>query len=328
MDAGEGEVSGAASVGLRLGRAREAAGLSVADLAAKTRIPIRHLQAIEAGDFTALPGRSYAVGFARTYARAVGEDGGVIAAAVAADYAAAMPQDDALSTPAFTPGDPARVPSSRFAWAAAAALAVVAAGGFAWWQSNHAASETLPSLLPAETPVAQVVVPLPAPSELASTAPAIEPDTTVVLTAQVDKLWLKIADGEGRQVVQKQLALGESYTIPAEVAGAKIWTGRPDKLDITVGGQSVPKLADEQKAVKDMPVSAAALLGRAHQAVAAPVAVPSAGVATPAPAAVASPKPAVRHRARPPRGDSEAAVAQRAFNAQPAAVANPSTATQ
>ena len=46
--------------GGRLRRAREAQGLSRADIAQRTRIPERHLAAIEQGDFAALPARTYA----------------------------------------------------------------------------------------------------------------------------------------------------------------------------------------------------------------------------------------------------------------------------
>ena len=57
--------------GDRLRLAREAAGLSLADVATRTRITQRHLSAIEKSDFSELPGRTYVTGFARAYARAV-----------------------------------------------------------------------------------------------------------------------------------------------------------------------------------------------------------------------------------------------------------------
>ncbi len=49
--------------GVRLRRAREAAGLSRADIAARTKIAERHLASIEEGNFAALASRAYAVGF-------------------------------------------------------------------------------------------------------------------------------------------------------------------------------------------------------------------------------------------------------------------------
>src|SRR3546814_15493342 len=59
------------SAGQILRRAREEKGLSLKDIADKTRISLHHLEAIEAGAFSRLPGRPYALGFSRTYARAL-----------------------------------------------------------------------------------------------------------------------------------------------------------------------------------------------------------------------------------------------------------------
>ena len=55
--------------GAKLRAAREAQGLSMQDVATRTRIAQRQLEAIERDDYSALPGIPYAVGFARAYAR-------------------------------------------------------------------------------------------------------------------------------------------------------------------------------------------------------------------------------------------------------------------
>jgi hypothetical protein len=84
----------------------------------------------------------------------------------------------------------------------------------------------------------------------------------VVFTALQDRIWVKFYDGAGKQLVQKLLAKGETWTVPADAVDPKLWTGRPDALGITIGGQAVPRIADKQGIVKDVPVSAAALLAR------------------------------------------------------------------
>ena len=71
-----------AGAGDRLRSAREARRMELSHVAAETRIPIRHLESIEASAFDALPSRTYAIGFARTYARIVGLDEKSIADAV------------------------------------------------------------------------------------------------------------------------------------------------------------------------------------------------------------------------------------------------------
>src|SRR3546814_7438095 len=70
-----------------LRRAREEKGLSLKDIADKTRITFRHLELIEAGSFSRLPGRTYAMGFSRSYARTVGLKEDAIAGTVRAELA-------------------------------------------------------------------------------------------------------------------------------------------------------------------------------------------------------------------------------------------------
>jgi len=54
--------------------AREALGLSLADIFQRTRISVAYLQAIENNDFHLLPTSTYAKNFIKTYARALGID--------------------------------------------------------------------------------------------------------------------------------------------------------------------------------------------------------------------------------------------------------------
>jgi len=61
-------------VGRRLKRAREAKGLSLADVARDLRIDVRFLEAIEAEDFAPLSGSVYVKGYLRNYARRVDLD--------------------------------------------------------------------------------------------------------------------------------------------------------------------------------------------------------------------------------------------------------------
>lgn len=55
--------------GAELRRRREALGLSLDDAYLRTRIAAAHLQALEEGNLSALPGPFYAVGFVKTYCR-------------------------------------------------------------------------------------------------------------------------------------------------------------------------------------------------------------------------------------------------------------------
>ena len=264
-----------ASVGATLRAAREAKGISLAQLSTQTRITERHLGLIETDDFAALPGRTYAVGFSRTYAGAVGLDSDRIAREVRSELSQMDMPGSGRSAAGFEPGDPARVPSSRIAWLAAfAALALFVAGSVFVWSSYISPAGDLPG--PASEPT-QAARPAPAAAVPAAAAPASVTGGAVTFTARAPDVWVKFYDKNGTQLLQKQLAMGESYTVPADAQGPMLWTGRPDALAITIDGKPVPKLAEEQRRVKDEPVTAAALLAR-------PPAPPPA-----APAATASP---------------------------------------
>lgn len=275
-------VAAAASAQMR--SAREAAGLSLADVAARTRVPLRHLEALERGDYGALPGVTYCAGFARAFARAVGLDEKALVAKVREEVD--RTGDFTEQYQVYEPADPARVPPRILAWVAAI-VAILLAGGYGLWRMQLNTPPVDGAATVEEQPVA------PGPRRPAAPQPA--PTGPVVLTA-VDDVWLRIYDADGKSILQKMLAKGESYTVPADANNPMILTGRPDALAVTVGGRSVPPLGTAERTISDVPISAQALLARgaSGEAPAAP-----ASTATPAPAAVpvqSAPAPAASVR--------------------------------
>jgi len=258
------------AVGEQLRAAREARGLTLAEVAAETRIPQRHLLTIEAGAFSSLPARTYAVGFSRTYAKAVGLDEIVVADLVRAELDAQQggPRHRAAG---FEPGDPARVPSRALGWFSILAVVLVLAGLFFAVRTYFAPAAELPTLLEQEQTAQaardegqrRAAASAPGPATVANGG-------TVTFTALEEGVWVKFYDAAGRQLMQKQMALGERYTVPQDAEGPQVWTGRPDALAITIGGRPVPKLAAEEQVMRDVPVTAAALLARARRPAPAP----------------------------------------------------------
>ena len=247
--------------GQRLLAARKQANLTLQQVAAETRIPERHLQVIENGDFAKLPARTYAVGFSRTYARLVGLDERDIADQVRAELAATR-TDPVDRPPRFEPGDPARVPSSGLAWFGLFAVILLLAGGFAFYRSYFA-----PGMGPAPlTPDPQIAA-----NEAAGANPAFArrqqpatPTGPVVFTALEDGVWARFYDGAGERLYEAQMNRGERFEVPAEAQEPQVWTGRPDAFAITVGGREVPKLAEEDQIMRDVPITAEALLARSR----------------------------------------------------------------
>lgn len=280
--------------GASLRAAREALRLDLAHIAAETRIPVRHLEAIESGNFESLPSRAYAIGFSRTYAKAVGLDPAAITDTVRGELADGSMRR-VLPTSGMEPGDPARLPSSGLAWAGALAAVVLAVGAFAFYNSYFAAGTEPGALLapaPQATPIAQ-----------ASPSPAA-PVTggEVVLTALEDNVWLRLYEEGGERLIERTLKQGEQVLVPAEAADPRINTGRPDALAITVGGKPVAKLGDTPSTISGAPVSAAALLAR-PTAVAVPSDVAVAANTPP------SSSPAARRPASPPQPSASAEAA-------------------
>ncbi len=262
-------------VGPRLLAAREAAGLSRSDIAARTKIGERHLAAIEAGKFSDLASRAYAVGFSRSYARVVGLDEKEIAISLRGELG--MDDYGRVTDPgSFEPGDPARVPGARLAWISALGALAVVLAGYAYWRHQYRPALDLPDLS-TKAPVEATESPAAAAQAPAPVAPPV--DGAVTFTALESGIWVKFYDGNGRQLMQKQMALNESYTVPADAVSPRMWTGRPEAFAITVGGRAIPKLADVQKTMKDVPVTAAALLARppAPPAIATPAAIAAPG---------------------------------------------------
>lgn len=242
--------------GAHLARARMAAGKSLADISQVIRVSERQLAAIEAGNFAALPSRAYAVGFSRSYAKVVGLDGDAIVAMVHEELARSEPDLVRRTVPGFEPGDPARLPGGKVALLAAIGLLLVLLAGFLIWPSLYSPGGSLPSILPSAPPsAAPVAVPA---------APQVS--GPVVFTATRDQVWVRFVDGNGQQLLQKVLVSGESWTVP-EIAGAvTLTTARPDALAVTIGGKPIQPLADREQVMRDIPVSAAALLARTFPA--------------------------------------------------------------
>lgn len=289
------------SVGERLRQAREEQGLDLADIANRTRVPIRHLQAIEEGRFDAMPSPTYAIGFARSYARAVGLDEREVANAVR--QSPQLPVANATDYEAYEPSDPKRLPSRGLAMAAAIAALVVLIGVAIYYGTTLLRGSD--------------AAPVAAPTDAATVAAAPEVTPTPAAGGQVtlvatDRVWLRVYDAAGKTLIERELAGGDRYDVPADAANPMINVGRPDKLDVTLNGSRVAPLGDGSHAIKDVPISAAALLARG----ASP---------TPTGAASSTPddtsRPRATHRARP-RSTPNDAVAG-APDTPPVAAATP-----
>lgn len=254
-----------AGAGDRLRAAREARRMELSHIAAETRIPVRHLEAIEASDFAALPARTYAIGFARSYARTVGLDEKSIADAVREELAEGGLHPSVMAG-GMEPGDAAKLPSRGLAWFGAFAAVLLAAGVAAFASTYFGAGVELPTLI-AESDEAEVPQDAQETETLAAAregqqATALSNVGQVVLTMTGDEAWVRFYEDGGERLFEGVMVGGDTFEVPLDAEDPRINTGRPNLFNITIDGQMVPPLATEMVPVSDAPVSAVALLAR------------------------------------------------------------------
>lgn len=253
------------TAGERLRDAREAQGMSLAEIAERTRVPIRHLEGIESSDFSALPSPTYAVGFAKAYARVVGLDEAQIGREVRGQRTTTAPT---VQYQPYETSDPKRLPPRGLA-IGAALIALLAAVVFALLYGTSlfqgGVSQPVPVAADAEPSTPEPVAAAPAPA-----APA---NGQVVLSAN-DVVWLRIYTPD-KTLYEAEMKAGDRYEIPADAVKPMINVGRPDKLSVTVNGSAVAPLGTGERAIKDVEVSAAALLARGTAPAPAPEATPA-----------------------------------------------------
>jgi transcriptional regulator with XRE-family HTH domain len=295
-------------IGNRLKSAREAQGMSLDDVAAKTRVPIRHLQHMEKGEWEALPAPTYSVGFARAYASAVGLNASEIGSELRAQLGAGqkIPAQAAL----YEPADPARVPPQSLA-IIAGIIAILLIGGYLIWRSATVDDDPLEAneIAALENsviagPANEVTTPLPP-------APAAAAPGTVTIAAN-DEAWLRVYEKGGRTMVEKVFKAGETYQVPATANQPQLITARPNALRVTVGSTAIPTLGPPERTI-DVSLAPADLLARTAPASAPPA--PAAArpqrksvaptrssvpAPTPAPAPAASPGTAPPAETSPP----------------------------
>jgi cytoskeleton protein RodZ len=157
-------LSGPALVGAELRQAREGLGWALGDIAARLKIRAAFLEAIEAGDLTALPAPAYAAGFIRSYAEALGLDPEEILRRFRAE-GMTRTRTPMLAFPEAVPDR--GVPPG----AIAILVAVIAIGGYVIWygQSEHRrqAADAVP---PIPTKFAPLALPKPSPVKTAKQA--------------------------------------------------------------------------------------------------------------------------------------------------------------
>lgn len=256
--------------GDRLRMAREGAGLTIADIAARTRITQRHIDAIERSDFDALPGRTYIAGFARSYARALGISEADIAREIRAelDSGTLRPREP---YEAYEPADPDRVPSRRLAWTMFGFVAILAIAYGIWRTlaldtTVEPASTSIASAGDAQDDAAASAVKQSAQATPSAAAGAVPANARVVLAVPPDSrsnVWVGFDNAEGVSENYRTLDPGEELVVPPDyLEKFTLRTANPQFLRITVDGRDVGPIGPAGTMVKNVSLKPGDLLAR------------------------------------------------------------------
>jgi len=280
------------SVGERLRAARDEKGLSLEDIAAQTRIPRRHLEAIEAAEWDRLPAPTYTIGFARSYAAVVGLDRAEVADQLRSEMGGQ--RASMFTAEVFEPADPARtMPKSLVIGAILVVIVLVLAMSWLSRRSLDQPDEAVANAA-AATPAAPAAAPPPAPT------PAQQP----VTLAATDAVWLQVYEKGGQTFFSGLLQPGQTFAVPSTAAAPLLKTGKPEALRITVGNTVAPPVGPPATTVADVSLLPADLLKTGQGS--APVA-QSATSAPPKPARSAPPRAAAPPAAAPEQAPTPAA---------------------
>ena len=238
--------------GDRLRAAREAKGLSLEEVASQTRIPLRHLQSLEQGDWSRLPAPTYTIGFAKSYASAVGLDRNEVAEDLRAEMGGLRP--DSANAEVFQPADPGRTMPKWLVLAAIGGIVLVVIL-LSWLNERSLQGD------PAPTEVASTEAPqqgAQAPAEQTPQPQAVQATGPVTLTA-TQPAWIRVTD-QGKTLFEGVLAVGQTYNVPQTAAAPMLRAGAPEALRINVGSAVAPPVGPAGQVASNVSLKPADLM--------------------------------------------------------------------
>lgn len=233
------------SVGEQLAAERAKQQLELSDVAARTRIPLRHLEAIESGRHDGLPALPYSAGFVKSYATMLGLDGQAVSRAFREEVGDA--QRAHFEPEAYEPVDPTRVPSRLLAMIA---LGVALLLGMAYLLLRFEGDSSDLAKLAADTVQDnRPVAPRPAPPPPVPAGPVV-PTGPISITA-IEDVWIKVSERDGSNTYfMDVLVAGQSFTVPDGAVDPILRTGRPQSVKVLIGTTELPPIGRPDQLVR------------------------------------------------------------------------------
>jgi len=224
-------------IGTELRDAREALGMSYAQVSELTKIQPQFLESIENLAKAELPSIGYVLGYVRTYAKAMGLDGASAVARYKVD--SEVPENLGMrDRPHFVPQRKIRLPRGFFP-----ALTVVAiAGMLTVWYGTQTETQAATINGPDLT------------ANGADTAAAVINDPNMVTVKALAPSWVQIKDKNGRVVISRIFVTGETWQTQRG-SGAMLSARDGGAIQIFVGQGDAGLLGEQGVAVNDIPLA-------------------------------------------------------------------------
>jgi len=247
-----------ATPGARLGRARVAQNLTIADVARRLKLSVWQIEALESGRHDQLPGPVFVRGFIRNYARLLKLDAQDLLHAAADNVPQAAPQPDASSlrdTP-YTSATSSSWP--KYAIGAVVIVALLAVYEFYWNEPEKegTAPVAVVAIAP-EPPSPQEAAspPGPQPAAKSSVASAVRDSSTAASAAQTpgksaapgerelrfvfdEESWVEIRDGSDKTILSQLNRAGSALRI-AGMPPLTIVVGNSQGVKMTYAGKPI-----------------------------------------------------------------------------------------
>lgn len=253
------------SIGEMLRQARTQRGMTLDEIAKRTRISRRHLEAIEIDDRAAIPGGFFYKSFVRQYAAALGDSElteeieGLLAAEQ--PVAPPEPEDHLLRSMAAIQSERPALPANRSTATYVIFLVLAMAGSaglYMWWHHAQQASaagevaravppqrnvelapgtQTVPTEAQSKAPAAavpQIAAEKPA-APAAAPVPSNPVSKIVLQVAATETTWFSVT-ADGKSVFAGTLQPAQSKTFEA-AENARMRVGNAGGLDVTYNGK-------------------------------------------------------------------------------------------
>jgi len=229
-----------AALGERFRAAREARGLTLADVAEQIRIRSVYLAAIEDENWGAIGAPVYIRGFLRTYARFLGLDPEEAVATFAAHHTPPTPPIETEAASEIAAKEPVGRGLSLAVWAAAAVAVVLIAFVVFNELSLHGQSSP-PAALVAATATPPAALPSVTPSVSPSVSPTVPPGAapeTIAVHLSAPS-WLRVTV-DGNVSMEGTFPAGTAKSFHGKAATLRI--GNAGGVEVVVDGRSLGKL--------------------------------------------------------------------------------------